>query len=88
MSTTGPEKSSRHLLWVERDGFGGWGCSVCSWVFHPSGWPAGKSLGEKIENSQKMLSKDFESHGCNNYHRSSAVREGLSKNQLPHKLTN
>jgi hypothetical protein len=86
MSTTGPEKSSCHLLWVERDGFAGWGCSICSWVFNPTVWPTGTSLNETIENSQEMLSGDFESHDCNNYYRSLAIKEGqVLKNQFPKK---
>jgi hypothetical protein len=45
MIPEGPEKSSRHLVWMEGTGLGG--CSVCSWVFIPSDWPAGKSLDER-----------------------------------------
>jgi hypothetical protein len=86
MIPKGPERPSRHLVWVERDGFGGWGCSVCSWVFNPSGWPAGRSLDEKIENSQTRLSGDFDSHDCNNHPRSATMKEEqLLKNQIPKK---
>jgi hypothetical protein len=62
------EKSSRRLVWVERGGFAGWGCTVCAWVFDSSVWPAGKSLNETIENSQKRLAIDFESHDCSQHH--------------------
>jgi hypothetical protein len=64
MLQQGPEKSQRRLVWVERSTFGGWGCSVCGWVFNPSGWPAGKSLDETIDNSQKLLTEEFDSHIC------------------------
>jgi hypothetical protein len=86
MIPEGPEKSSRRPVWVERDGSGGWGCTVCSWVFIPSRWPAGKSLNEKIENSRKMLSGDFQSHDCNNHQRSEAPRDArTSKDRLREK---
>jgi ribosomal protein L37AE/L43A len=68
MLPTGPDKPLRRLIWLERDRFGGWGCSKCGWVFNPSGWPAGKSLDEQIEKSQKQLSGEFESHACDKHH--------------------
>jgi hypothetical protein len=78
MIPKGPERPPRHLVWVERDGFAGWGCGVCSWVFNPSAWPAGTSLNEKIENSRSILAGDFKSHDCNNYHRSRVAKGSSS----------
>ena len=47
----------------------GWGCSECSWVFHPSDPPIGKSLDEMKRNFQMQLSHEFESHDCPEYPR-------------------
>jgi hypothetical protein len=55
----------RHkLVWIEEQGFGGWGCSECAWVFNPSGLPAGKSLNEMMQNYQQQRDKDFAAHVC------------------------
>jgi hypothetical protein len=67
MLPQGPGKPSRHLVWIEGDGFGGWGCSQCAWVFNPPRWPFGDTLTEQIRNSQELLSEEFESHSCANH---------------------
>jgi hypothetical protein len=54
----------RELVWVERQGFCGWGCSECAWVFNPSGIPEGNSLDEMKRNYKQRRDKDFEEHLC------------------------
>jgi hypothetical protein len=69
MFPQGEESSSRKLVRIERQSFMGWGCSECSWVFHPSDPPIGKSLDEMKRNFQMLLSREFESHDCPEYPR-------------------
>ncbi len=54
----------RKLVWIEEQGFGGWGCSECAWVFNPPGLPAGKSLNEMMQNYQEQCDKTFAAHVC------------------------
>jgi len=65
----GYESSSRKLVWVEGQSFGGWGCSECAWFFSISGPSTGKSLDEMKLNFQVRLSIEFASHACANYPR-------------------
>jgi len=60
----GQESSSRKLVWVEGESFGGWGCSECAWFFNLAGSPAGKSLDEMKWNFEAQLSDEFASHDC------------------------
>jgi hypothetical protein len=60
----GQESSSRKLVWVEGQSFGGWGCSECAWVFNLPDQPTGKSLAEMKRNFDVQLSKEFASHAC------------------------
>ena len=60
----GVESSSRKLVHIEGQGFRGWGCSECSWVFNPSGPPVGESLDAMTRNYQAQLSNEFASHDC------------------------
>jgi hypothetical protein len=55
---------SRKAVWVAKEGFEGWGCSECAWVFSPSGKPVGKSLDEMKQNFQMQLSEELASHAC------------------------
>jgi rubredoxin len=64
MLTPGPASSSREVVWVERQSSAGWGCSVCAWMFHPSGPPIGKTIDEMTRNFQMQLSQEFGSHEC------------------------
>jgi rubredoxin len=64
MLPTGPENSSRKLVWIEGQSFVGWGCSECVWVFNPSGLPTSKSFDELKQKSQMQLSDEFASHVC------------------------
>jgi hypothetical protein len=61
------ESAFRKLVWIEAQKFGGWGCSRCAWVFHPSELPAGKSLEELTDNLQRQLDDGFASHECAQY---------------------
>ena len=54
----------RTLIWIESDHFHGWCCSKCAWVFTSSGPPQGKSLGEMIENYERLRDKGFADHVC------------------------
>jgi hypothetical protein len=54
----------RKLVWIEEQGFRGWGCSECAWVFNPSGRPTGKSLEEMKQNYEQQRDKDFAAHVC------------------------
>jgi hypothetical protein len=59
------ESSSRNLVWVEGQGFGGWGCSECAWFFNPGFLAvAGKSLDKMKRSFQVQLSEEFASHAC------------------------
>jgi hypothetical protein len=59
----------RKLVWIEEQGFQGWGCSECAWVFSPLGPPTGNSLEEMMENYKQRQDKDFAAHVCNEYPR-------------------
>jgi hypothetical protein len=54
----------RKLVWVEEQGFEGWGCSECTWLFNPSGSPVGESLDEMKQNYEERRDKDFATHVC------------------------
>jgi len=54
----------RKLVWIEEQGFGGWGCSECAWVFNPSALPTGNSLAEMMQNYQQQRDKEFAVHVC------------------------
>jgi hypothetical protein len=54
----------RELVWIERQGFLGWGCSECAWVFKPSGTPTGNSLDEMMRDYEQQRDKDFAAHLC------------------------
>jgi hypothetical protein len=52
----------RELVWIERQGFLGWGCSECAWVFNPSGIATGNSLDEMKRNYEQRRDRDFAAH--------------------------
>jgi hypothetical protein len=54
----------RNLRWIEKEGFGGWACSECAWVFILSGPPTGKSLNEVVQNYEQQRDKAFAIHVC------------------------
>jgi hypothetical protein len=67
MHHEGQENSRRRLVWVERPGIAGWGCSKCAWAFNPAGLPSlpiGESLDELTRNLQALLFEEFASHAC------------------------
>jgi hypothetical protein len=55
---------TRKLVWIEHQGFGGFGCTECSWRFEPSNAPIGKSFDEMKENFGLQRDKEFASHLC------------------------
>jgi hypothetical protein len=54
----------RKLVWIEQRGFGGFGCSECSWRFRPSNAPAGTSFDEIMRDFELQRDKEFISHVC------------------------
>ena len=60
----GQESSSRKLVWVKGQSFGGWGCSECAWVFSLPDQPTGKSLDEIKRKFNARLSEEFAFHDC------------------------
>jgi|HubBroStandDraft_2_1064218.scaffolds.fasta_scaffold451234_1 hypothetical protein len=64
MPHKGSESSSRKLVWVDKRGFVGWGCSECAWVFNLPVLPSGKSLEEMKRTFEMQLSEEFASHAC------------------------
>jgi len=61
------ESAFRKLVWVEAEKFGGWGCSKCAWVFHPSELQDWKSFDELTAHLQRQLDNSFASHDCTKY---------------------
>jgi hypothetical protein len=59
----------RELVWIQENGFAGWGCSECAWVFRPSGPPVGKSLDEMKRKFELQRGKEFRLHVCNDHPR-------------------
>jgi hypothetical protein len=55
---------SRKLVWSEQQGFRGFACSECAWVFNPSGPPTGNSFDEMVRNFESQRDKEFTLHGC------------------------
>jgi hypothetical protein len=54
----------RKLIWIEKSRFRGFGCSVCTWVFKPSGAPNGNSFDEMMRNFELQRDNEFASHIC------------------------
>jgi len=54
----------RRLVRIDKPLFEGWGCSVCAWVFRPSGPPAGESLDEMTANYERQRDTEFAAHIC------------------------
>jgi len=63
---------SRKLVWSEQQGFRGFACSECAWVFNPSGPPTGNSFHEMVRNFESQCDKEFTLHGCADNPRSRA----------------
>lgn len=54
----------REMIWVETGTRRGWTCSVCAWVFKPSGPPLGKTIEEMKRNYESQGQKEFAAHVC------------------------
>jgi hypothetical protein len=61
------ESMCRKLEWVESQGFQGWGCSECAWVFKSSWPPLGKSIDEMKAEFKQHRDKAFASHVCDEH---------------------
>ena len=55
---------AREMVWVKRERFHGWACSVCAWVFNASGPVVGKSIEEMKQLYEAERYKEFRSHVC------------------------
>jgi hypothetical protein len=60
---------AREMLWVEREQFHGWACSVCAWVFKTSGRLDDKSIEKLKQRYEAERDKAFKSHVCADYPR-------------------
>jgi hypothetical protein len=59
---SGQSHRQRQLVWVVTPNFKGFGCSVCNWMFNPSGEPVGESLEEMKRNFELEFDKQFAAH--------------------------
>jgi len=60
-------------VWIEREQFHGWACSMCAWAFKRSGPPGGKSIEEMKKRYETERDKAFRSHVCAEYSRIATV---------------
>jgi hypothetical protein len=66
------EPKRRKLLWVERPNFLGWACSDCAWAFNPLGPLVGESIDEMKRHYEQQRDREFTSHVCAQYPRSTS----------------
>ena len=64
------EARRRKLVWVETQNFQGWVCNECAWGFKPSGPLGGESIEEMKTHYIQQRDKEFASHVCEKYPRS------------------
>jgi hypothetical protein len=55
---------TRKLVWIEKPGFGGFGCSECGWRFELSNASAGTTFEDLTANLGLQLDQEFASHVC------------------------
>jgi hypothetical protein len=55
---------TRKLVWIEKPGFGGFGCSECGWRFEPSNAPTGTTFEDMTANLGLQLEREFAAHDC------------------------
>jgi hypothetical protein len=60
---------AREMVWVERERFHGWACSMCAWVFKGSGRLGDKSIEEMKRKYGAERDKAFKSHVCDEHPR-------------------
>jgi hypothetical protein len=70
---------TRKLIWIERQRFRGFGCSECAWIFNSSSTPAGKSFDEMMGNFEAERDREFMSHVCADYPRTTSTRNKNSE---------
>jgi len=61
--------ATRKLIWIDKGGFRGWGCSECGWVFTSSDALTGKSFDELMRNFEAKRDKEFANHVCTEHPR-------------------
>jgi hypothetical protein len=54
----------RELVWVEKERFEGWACSVCGWEFRASGPLVGGTIEEMKRNYERERDEAFGAHVC------------------------
>src|SRR4029077_13193623 len=64
-------KTCLEMVWVERGRFIGWACPECAWEFNPSDIPTGNTLAEIKQQYEELRDKEFQSHVCAEYPKSS-----------------
>jgi rubredoxin len=47
------------MVWIEKEGFHGWACSICGWEFHPSGVPKSESIDQMAVNFERQRDEEF-----------------------------
>ena len=67
------QENSRKLVWIEAQNVAGWGCSNCTWVFHPANLPIPNSFRELTSHAQRQLDNEFASHTGAEHPRSEAA---------------
>jgi len=64
---------AREMVWVERERFHGWACSVCAWTYKGSGPLVVKSIEEMKRRYETERDKEFRSHVCVEHSRERGV---------------
>jgi len=55
---------ARELVWVEKERFHGWACSMCAWEFKTSGPLIGDTIDEMKRNYERQRDEEFNAHVC------------------------
>jgi hypothetical protein len=64
---------AREMVWVERERFHGWACSVRAWVFKGTGPLGDNSIEEMERRYEAKRDKEFGSHICAEHPRITTV---------------
>jgi hypothetical protein len=54
----------RELVWVEKERFQGWVCSVCGWQFKGLGPLVGNTIEEMKRAFERQRGEEFKAHMC------------------------
>jgi len=55
---------ARELVWVEKERFHGWACSMCAWEFKTSGPLSGDTIDKMKRNYERQRDEEFNAHVC------------------------